>query len=402
MEPLVNMTSRDKSHLKSSSDSEGRKRKSRDRARSKERGDVLLEVKKLREADADGGKGTREDALERDGAEATIQLRDDDTGEQVGQKLKVGDGQDEGAAEERLSEASDSCHTDSRILTSPSSDSLDALEEDDLITCSSSSTHPNTVAEPRDCVRSPFQLHLHHDGQAQPHLLAPPPAHSHPLIHLTAVSSRGGGSCRRSGARSTSSQSPDVQTHSGDLCSVDSSLCFAELSRLADLLPSPPEASEEDEEDELRRRGNIQKEISLMEGSESREGGVVDPPQSLSPSSSSSHKDYVFNFNQNDARCYYNLCSNITPDSARSPPRPQPRDEGEAREEEKVVEGGAEELDPIPILQPPPGFGDSSSDEEFFDARDGFTSPEDLASGVVQRGALCLSEQLILGSFEPQ
>lgn len=397
MEPLVNLTSRDnKPRLKSSSDSEGRKRKSRDRARSKERGDVLLEVKKLREADADGGKESREDASERDGAEAPIQLGDDNTGKQIGQKLKVGDGEDEGAAEERLSEASDSCHTDSRIFTSPSSDSLDALEEDDLIACSSSSTHPNTVAEPRD---SPFQLHLHHDGQAQPHLLAPPPAHAHPLIHVTAVSSRGGGgSCRRSGARSTSSPSPDVQTHSADLCSVDGSLCFAELSRLADLLPSPPEASEEDEEDELRRRGNVQRETSLMEGRGSREGGV-DPPQSLSPTSSSSHKDYVFNFNQNDTRCYYNLCSNITPDSARSPPRPQPRDKGEVREE-KVVEGGAEELDPIPILQPPPGFGDSSSDEEFFDARDGFTSPEDLASGVVQRGALCFSEQL--GSFETQ
>ncbi|XP_037546376.1 FERM and PDZ domain-containing protein 1 [Nematolebias whitei] len=386
MEPLVNLTSRgNKPRLRSSSDSEGRKRKSRDRVRPKERGDILLEVKKLREAEADGGKETREDTLERDGAEAPIQLADDNSGKQVGQKLKVGDGEDEGAAEERLSEASDSCHTDSRILTSPSSDSLDALEEDDLITCSSSSTHPNTMAEPRGCVRSPFQLHLHHDGQAQPHLLAPPPAHSHPLIHLTAVSSRGGGSCRRSGARSTSCQSPDVQNHSGEPCSVDGSLCFAELSRLADLLPSPPEASEEDEEDELRRRENIQKEISLMEGSESREGG-----------------DYVFNFNQNDARCYYNLCSNITPDSARSPPQPQPQDEGEAREEEeKVVGGGAEELDPIPILQPPPGFGDSSSDEEFFDARDGFTSPEDPASGVVQRDVFSEMKLNSLSSLSP-
>lgn len=384
MEPLVSLKSRDnKSHLRPSSDSEGRKRKNRDRTRprcSKEKGDILLEVKKLKENIADGDKCEDTRVEEKDGAEIQIQITNADSGNQ---KLKVGDGEDEGAAEEQPSEASDSCHTDSRILTSPSSDSLDALEEDDLISCSSSSSRPNTVPETRVCVRSPFQLHLHSDGNVQPHLLAPPPAHSHPLIHLTAVSTGGGGggSCSRSGDgaypqtfKHDSSQGSDVQNPSGELCSVDSTLCFAELSRLADLLPSPPEASEEDEEEELRRRKSIQKETSLTGGCEGR-GGSVDPPRSPSPSSPSSHKDYVFNFIQSDARCYYNLCSNITPDSTLSPPRPHLQEDEEA-----------EEVELTPILQPPPGFGDSSSDEEFFDARDGFASPEDLTSGAVQRG----------------
>lgn len=384
METLVSLKSHDnRPRLRSSSDSEGRKIKKQDRTRtrgSKEKGDLFLEVKKLRENEADGEKGEDKREEEKGRAEIQIQITNDDSAKQ---KLKVGDEEDEGAAEEQPSEASDPCHTDSRILTSPSSDSLDALEEDDLISCSSSSARPNTVPETHVSVRSPFQLHLHSDGSVQPHLLGPPPAHSHPLIHLTAVSTGGGegggGSCRRSGDgadpqtyKYDSSHSSGVQNPSGD-----SSLCFAELSRLADLLPSPPEASEEDEEEELRRRRNIQREISVRGGGESREGGV-DPPCSPSPSSPSSHKDYIFNFDQSDARCYYNLCSNITPDSALSPPHPH---------HQEAAEGGeAEEVEPTPILQPPHGFGDSSSDEEFFDARDGFASPEDPTSGAVQRG----------------
>ncbi|XP_053183201.1 FERM and PDZ domain-containing protein 1-like [Scomber japonicus] len=91
---------------------------------------------------------------------------------------------------------------------------------------------------------------------------------------------------------------------------------------------------------------------------------------------------FVFNFDQSDASCYYKLCSNITPDSARSLPHLLNHDE---EGEGETVEGDQVELEPIPILQPPPGFGDSSSDEEFFDARDRFTSPEDPTSGAVPR-----------------
>uniref|UniRef100_A0A3B4ZSR1 FERM and PDZ domain-containing protein 1-like n=1 Tax=Stegastes partitus TaxID=144197 RepID=A0A3B4ZSR1_9TELE len=186
-------------------------------------------------------------------------------------------GEEVRAAEEQpsASEASDSCHTDSRVLTSPSSDSLDALEEDDLISCSSSSVHPSHTSH---------QLH-----------------------------------------------------------------------------PYPQ-----------RRAG---------------EGGLKEHLLSPSPSSPSSHVDFVFNFDQSDARCYYNLCSNITPDSARSPPK----NEGEDCKEAEGDGAKAEGLEPIPILQPPPGFGDSSSDDEFFDARDRFTSPEDPTSGAVPRGENVLS-----------
>ncbi|MEQ2214998.1 hypothetical protein XENOCAPTIV_025469 [Xenoophorus captivus] len=177
-------------------------------------------------------------------------------------------------------------------------------------------------------------------------------------------------------------KSPKVQKRLGELCSPDSSLCFAELSRLADLLPSPPEASEEDdvEEDELRQKGKLQSYISVTLRNADDGGSVGQHPLSTSPPSSSAHKDFVFNFDQSDARCYYNLCSNITPDSAHSLPGPR-HPKGTHKNEEK-----AEEPEPIPILQPPPGFGDSSSDEEFFDARDRFTSPEDPTSGTVPKG----------------
>ncbi|KAF7223697.1 FERM and PDZ domain-containing protein 1 [Nothobranchius furzeri] len=402
MEPLFNPTSHsNRLRVRSSSDSDGRKRRERVRPRgSKEKVGVLLEVKKTKQKDAEMERKNREgwdedaEETERDVAQIQIQMMNDESRGQDGQELRAGGGGEMRAADEQPSEASDSCQTDSRILTSPSSDSLDALEEDDLISCSSSCIHPNS--QTHLCIRSPFQR-----SHALPHLHTPPPAHSHPLHRLTAVNSEGDGGqvgSRKSGDGddpfiSTSSQSPNVQTGSGDLCSVDTSLCFAELSRLADLLPSPPEASEEDEDEELRRK--VQKELGVMlreageVGSQSQEGGVTDHPVTPSPSSPlSSQKEFVFNFDQSDARCYYNLCSNITPDSARSPARSQGlgvREAWEEEEQEEILGDERGDLEPVPILQPPPGFGDSSSDEEFYDARDRFTSPEDLTSVSVQR-----------------
>uniref|UniRef100_A0A665UNM7 FERM and PDZ domain containing 1b n=1 Tax=Echeneis naucrates TaxID=173247 RepID=A0A665UNM7_ECHNA len=197
----------------------------------------------------------------------------------VGKDGKGGDGEMVQAAEEQpsASETSDSCHTDSRVLTSPSSDSLDALEEDDLLSCSSTSGYPRAEIHP----------HIHSHRHVHSHLLAPPTVHSHRLKHLTNYD-RGEGDCRRSG-----------------------------------------------------------------DGS--------------------------------DARCYYNLCSNITPDSARSLPHLLHHSQGGEPDEMKEDDAKAGDLEPVPILQPPPGFGDSSSDEEFFDARDRFTSPEDPTSGAVPR-----------------
>uniref|UniRef100_A0A3Q4HXT5 FERM domain-containing protein n=1 Tax=Neolamprologus brichardi TaxID=32507 RepID=A0A3Q4HXT5_NEOBR len=203
-----------------------------------------------------------------------IHVTDNDSGRHARQEGEMGCEEDVRAAEEEPS-VSDSCHTDSRVLTSVSSDTLDGLEEDDLISCSSSSIHASAASQSHASVHSSFHLHPYSHGHVQPHLLAPPPAHSHPLIHLTTPDRGGGGS---------------------------------------------------------------------------------------------------------DARCYYNICSNITPDSARSLSHKQ--------REEREEETQDEDLEPIPILHPPPGFGDSSSDEEFFDARDRFTSPEDLTSGAVPRGDL--------------
>lgn len=449
MEPLVSLVSHDEKpcpRVRSSSDPEGRKRKDRDKRRhkdGKEKGDKPWTDKKQKEekdADTekersllDKNKGRKKEDTEhkeeteraQDGGPIQIEITNNDSGEQrekVGtqkeaQERKMGGGEEMQAAEEQpsVSEASDSCHTDSRVLTSPSSDSLDALEEDDLISCSSSSVHPNAPTQ----THAHLQLHPYSNRHAQTHLLVPPPAHSHPLMQLS-THDRGG--CRRSGDGadpqllapvSTSANIHHVKKCSDNPCSDDSSLCFAELSRLVDFLPSPPEASDddEDEEEELRRRRKkMFKEMDESVrragegGSVSGEGGFKEHP--LSPSSSSSsNMESVFNF---DARCYYKLCSNITPDSARSLPHLLNHNEGVEGEKVEGDQAKAVDLEPITILQPPPGFGDSSSDEEFFDARDRFTSPEDPTSGAVPRGdsvffarlSLSLS-QAFAGNFKP-
>ncbi|KAJ0051260.1 hypothetical protein NL108_017119, partial [Boleophthalmus pectinirostris] len=248
-----------------------------------------------------------------------------------------------GGAEEHQSEASDSCH----VLTSLSCDSLDALEEDDLLSCSSH--HISQTV--------PLQLHHYTPVLNESHLLGPPPAHSHPLLHPNTEEVV----CRKSGDGAdpqilTPPMSPSTSYQNA--CSEDSSMRFADLSRLVDFLPSPPEASEEDEdvEEELRKR---REKLQWDSGK--------DKATPASTSSQTSNAEYVFNFDQNDARCYYNLVSNITPDSARSLSQ---------RGSERGSEGDSA-LDQVPILQPPPGFGDSSSEEEFFDARDQLASPED-------------------------
>ncbi|KAK2815639.1 hypothetical protein Q5P01_026106 [Channa striata] len=415
MEPLVAMVSHNERHcppVRSSSNPEGRKRKDRDRRRSKdskEKGETSFKDKREEKvADTEIKKDAEhKEETERvqDSGQIQIKVMDKDSGEQGGyrgQERKTRCREDRRAAEEQptVSEASDSCHTDSRVLTSPSSDSLDALEEDDLLSCSSFSIHPTSLSQTHLHTHSPIQLHPYSHRDIQPHLLGPPPAHSHPIMHLThPVSGEGGYKGSDSGtdpqilATAPPSQNiRRVRKCSDEACPNDSSLCFAELSRLVDFLPSPPEASEEeeDEEEELRRRRT--KMLKLIDGSGrkaceersvSGDGGFKEHPLSPTASSPSSHTEFVFNFDQSDARCYYNLCSNITPDSARSLSRPLPPNEGEDVKE--VEEDDLEDVDPNPILQPPPGFGDSSSDEEFFDARDRLTSPEDPTSGAIPR-----------------
>ncbi|XP_072526359.1 FERM and PDZ domain-containing protein 1 [Salminus brasiliensis] len=232
--------------------------------------------------------------------------------------------------EDPSSEASDSCRTDSRFLTSMSSDSMDALEEDDLLTyCSTSCPSHLDMGE----------HYLHADAL----LSSPSPKQLH---------------CQESDFHN-------------DLCSsdfdgdADPFVCFAALSNIAECLPSPPEASEdEDYEDQAG-------EVDGQEQEASEEGSERTQPL------------HVFTFEQGDTRCYYKICSNVTPDSARSLPRPPSPDS----QKEEVANGEQQERepDPIPILQPPPGFGDSSSDDEFFDAQERFISPEEPSSAALTR-----------------
>ncbi|KAL6467171.1 hypothetical protein MHYP_G00249750 [Metynnis hypsauchen] len=222
--------------------------------------------------------------------------------------------------EDPPSEASDSCQTDSRFLTSMSSDSMDALEEDDLLTyCSTSCPSHLDIGD---------------------HCFHPDPS---PLLAGT----------------------KQLHCQDNELCSThfdgdsDPFVCFAALSNIAECLPSPPEASEDEDYDDQGGEVDGQRLEASEEGSES-----------------------VFTFEQGDPRCYYNICSNVTPDSARSLPRPPTPPISQKEENENRQEL---EREPVPILQPPPGFGDSSSDDEFFDAQERFTSPEEPLSAAMTR-----------------
>uniref|UniRef100_A0A8C7N3L5 FERM and PDZ domain-containing protein 1 n=1 Tax=Oncorhynchus kisutch TaxID=8019 RepID=A0A8C7N3L5_ONCKI len=258
-----------------------------------------------RKGEEERGGGERKEEEERGG------------GERKGEEERGG-GEVRGAmTEEHRSvseEASDSCRTDSRFMTSISSDSLDALEEDDLIACSSSLPHPHP----------PFPwVNSHHSP------MTPDSINSEPVTPVVDPSEN---------------------------------LNYAELSLMLEYLPSPPEASDDEDEEEKRE-----------ERRRSNEGTGQEVLSS-------------------DARHYYNICPNVTPDSTRSLTHPHPETEEEEGGGEEEEQGALLTLEPVPILQPPPGFGDSSSDEEFFDARDRIASPEDPTSGTVSRGVISLAE----------
>lgn len=223
--------------------------------------------------------------------------------------------------EDPPSEASDSLQTDSRFVTSMSSDSMDALEEDDFLTYFST----NCVSQLN--VRDHY---LHVDTLA-PYL-----------------------------------SQPDCQDgdFNDELCSIefpandDEFLCLAALSSIAECLPSPTEASE----DEYSEQGVDEDE--------------QEAPEDVFESTEPPHGECVFTFNQGDAQHYYNICSNVTPDGSHVHPRtasPQHTHEENNEEAER-------ETEPVPILLPPPGFGDSSSDDEFFDAQERFISEKPLSA----------------------
>ncbi|KAI7811346.1 FERM and PDZ domain-containing protein 1 [Triplophysa rosa] len=227
------------------------------------------------------------------------------------------------------SEASDSCQTDSRFMTSMSSDSMDALEEDDLLTYFSAR---------RPCHLPVTESYCNEDTLS----LSPGQLHSKDVYSLSEMCS----------------------TDSNCESDVDQFYCFAALSNIAECLPSPPEASDEEECEEL----GVEK-IKHKKGSPAKLPGSALPPPG----------DYVFSFEQGDTRHYYNICSSVTPDSARSLPRPL-SSPGSRKRQMDQESGKANDMETVPIYHPPPGFGDSSSDDEFFDAQERFTLLEELAA----------------------
>lgn len=227
--------------------------------------------------------------------------------------------------EDPPSEASDSVQTDSRFVTSMSSDSMDALEEDDFLTYFST----NSVSELN--VRDHY---LNVDTLA--------PCSSQP-------------DC----------QDSDFNDELGSIefpATEDEFLYNAALSSIADCLPSPTEASE----DEYSEQGHEEDEQEAPE----------DVFESIEPP----YRESVFSFNQGDAQRYYNICANVTPDSGHihsntvSPHHTHPKTKEEAKKETESV----------PILLPPPGFGDSSSDDEFFDAQERFIPEEPLSAPMTK------------------
>lgn len=225
--------------------------------------------------------------------------------------------------EDPPSEASDSIQADSRFVNSMSSDSMDALEEDDFLTYFST----NSVS----------QLNVR-DQYLNVDTLAPCSSQS---------------DC----------QDDDFKDELGSFefsANDDEFLYHAALSSIADCLPSPTEASED--------------EYSEQGGDEDEQEAPEDVFESIEPS----HRESMFTFNQSDPQRYYNICSNVTPDSGHartvSTYHTHPENKDEALRETGLV----------PILLPPPGFGDSSSDDEFFDAQERFIPEEPLSAPAIK------------------
>ncbi|KTG04340.1 hypothetical protein cypCar_00004887 [Cyprinus carpio] len=270
----------------------------------------------------------------------TVEIDDESVGtekEDKGQEKKPEQPQCVIIVDDPLSEASDSYQTESYFMTSMSSDSIDALEEDDLMTYFSTRRPCHLPVKDSYCCEDRYSPSL---SPRQPY------------------------------SKDSHSQS--------DLCSADSHcepdidqfICSPALSNIAECLPSPPAASEEEDCEEL----GIEDEKHEKGSPAKCPGSTLPPPV-----------DYVFTFEQGDTRHYYNICTNVTPDSARILPQPlSPSGPMETQPDQE--RGEANQTETVPIFQPPPGFGDSSSDEEFFDAQERFTPAEKPSSTALIRG----------------
>ncbi|XP_051558281.1 FERM and PDZ domain-containing protein 1 isoform X2 [Myxocyprinus asiaticus] len=306
------------------------------------------------QSDVEKGEVEREEAVEkRDGEkdketihesiDDNIAKKEETDDERVG--AEKGDKEQEKKPEEpqyviivndSSSEASDSCHTESHFMTSMSSDSMDALEEDNLMAYCSAR---------RPC-HLPVKAYYCREDRYSPSL-SPRQLHS----------------------EDSHSQSDLCSADSHGESEIDQFFCFAVLSNIVECLPSPPEASDEEDCEEL----GIEKESHKKGLTAKCPGSAVAP-----------YRDYVFTFEQGDTRHYYNICSNVTPDSARSILQPLSPPGSRERQMDQEAEG-VNEIETVPIYQPPPGFGDSSSDDEFFDAQERFTSPEEPSSTAITK-----------------
>ncbi|KAG9347178.1 hypothetical protein JZ751_006105 [Albula glossodonta] len=224
--------------------------------------------------------------------------------------------------EDLFLELSDWCHTDSRVDASFSSDSMDAMMEDDIV--------PRSLGKPSNPeVDHPTPVELPALPEPKTEAAAPRPANI------------------------------DYDK--------DPSLCFAELSRMADCLPSPPEASEEEEE----------------------QLGSGLPPQ----------RDHLLAYRGINPLNRYNVCSNTTPSSARGPAKTPP---GHVQR----VKGQAppQGSNSVSVPQPPSVHGDSSSEDEFFDAPDRFTPPvpadEVTSEACMDGGIMVVTQRASEGEME--
>ncbi|XP_061749411.1 uncharacterized protein LOC133547969, partial [Nerophis ophidion] len=403
MEPLVTRLPRDgkRPRVRSSADREGRHRPVKNVRKNKsdrENRNNVCEDKRqktLNNADTEMDLNDRMKECKEEDKQLKLEtkaqncgrIQIDATSKDCGKlQYEARESKTESAVTEDQASLSDSC-----VITSPSSDSFDLLEEDNLIPCSSSSIHPSGSTPSHAQTSSSLELHPYTQTYSEDHPLVPPPAHFHRLLGLTSYSSDNDGRSPTSDngvePRPLQPVSPFSDGHrtsySTSSFSDNGTICFAELSRIADLLPSPPEASE-DEQENMKRTNMLTDNMdeALRRICEGGNRSFQQDPHSPSLTSASSNSDFVFNFDQSDARCYYKLCSNITPDSACKLSQPVTDTRRGDKMEGDQAEAGR--LQPLTILLPPPGFEDSSSsDEEFFDARDRLTSPENPTSGAV-------------------
>ncbi|KAG8595069.1 hypothetical protein GDO81_001411 [Engystomops pustulosus] len=127
--------------------------------------------------------------------------------------------------------------------------------------------------------------------------------------------------------------------------------------------------------------------LCILQRINSREDTATDlKDPSRSPKGTGNREDndlqgfFGCQFTENNVMEYYSLCSNVSPASSverNVPSSPESNFIKDQITEDKILKkaysGGRNEEVETLILEPPPGFCDSSSEEEFFDATDRFT-----------------------------